>query len=305
MPEAVSTPAILAVFYLTFLSQIGLLSLYYPGKLARRIAYVLDNFPPEQYPKLYPVSSAGQSGEARRKLHLYRVVNRGIAAIGVAILAAMAFTGYRPDPLGGDEVFVMMYFALQLAPLVYLSIKEYAHYRLMRQAFRSTRRTAELRPRRLFDFIAPGYLAAAVLLYLAWLVFYLSGRLVGSWEFEVYASLALITGINLAYAGIVFRFISGRKLDPYKANADQLKQIAAIVKVLVFSSILISLLLMLTQAVDQYGLEVFDPPLTSLYIQFCVIVGVGVSLRTEPIETIDFEVYRGNATRPAHSIPEH
>ena len=303
MPDTLSAKAVLALFYLAFLGQIVLVSLYYPGKLARRIAYVLDNFPQDQYPKLYPASSLIHGKGARRRLRLYSWVNYGIAAVGLAIMAAMAVSGYLPNPLGGDEVFVMMYFALQVSPLLYLSFKEYATYRMMRQAFTRTMRTADFSPRRLFDFISPAYVIAAILLYGLWLAFYLSGRAGGPWEPEVWITLVLISGMNLLYAGVAWQFIYGRKLDPYKAHADQLKQIESTVKVFVFSSIAISVFLMMTHAADRFALEVFDPPLTSLYIQLLVVLGVGVSLRTESIETIDFEVYREDAAQPI--APDH
>ena len=54
MPVTLSTTIVLAVFYTVFLSQIFLVSIYYPGKLCRRIEYVRTNFPPARYPKLYP-----------------------------------------------------------------------------------------------------------------------------------------------------------------------------------------------------------------------------------------------------------
>ena len=304
MPDTLSTTAVLALFYLAFLGQIVLVSLYYPGKLARRISYVLDNFPQDQYPKLYPASTS-HGERARRRLRLYSWVNYGIAAVGLAIMAAMAVSGYRPHPLGGDEVFVMMYFALQVSPLLYLSFKEYATFRMMRQAFTRTTRTADLSPRRLFDFISPAYVIAAVLVYVLWLAFYLSGKVGDPWGPEVWITLVLISGMNLVYAGVAWQFIYGRKLDPYKAHADQLKQIESIVKVFVFSSIAISVFMMITQAADRFALEVFDPPLTSLYIQLIVVLGVGVSLRTESIETIDFEVYREDAAQPHHTGLEH
>ena len=42
------------LFYALFLSQIILISYYYPKQIIKRIDGVLKNYPPEDYPKLYP-----------------------------------------------------------------------------------------------------------------------------------------------------------------------------------------------------------------------------------------------------------
>ena len=297
MPESLSMPAVLTIFYMVFLSQIFLLSIYYPGQLRRRAVYVLEHFPPADYPKLYLDGRGGLAGAEKRMLAVYRAANYVIAGLGAVILLAMALTGYRPDPGGGDAIFVMLYFGLQSLPQFYVELMAFKQFRTMRKAFAATRRTAELKPRRLFDFIAPGYVAAAVLFYLAWLAFYLQAKGLGAdavWGGGVYATLALITGMNLAYIAAIVRFLRGKKLDPYKAHQDHLTHIGGVVKVFVFSSIGISLFLILTQAAHQYRLEVFGPPLVSLYLQLCAVFAIGLLFRTIRLEAVDFEVYREN-----------
>ena len=41
------------LFLIVFLSQIFLLSLYFPMKILGRMRYVRKTYPPSQYPKLY------------------------------------------------------------------------------------------------------------------------------------------------------------------------------------------------------------------------------------------------------------
>ena len=43
-------------FYLVFSSQILLLSFYVPRRVVGRLRYVVETYPPETHPKLYPVS---------------------------------------------------------------------------------------------------------------------------------------------------------------------------------------------------------------------------------------------------------
>jgi hypothetical protein len=297
MPSFFSMTAVLFIFYVIFLSQIFVMSLYYPRKIAGRIRYVLDNFPPEEFPKLYPTANQGFVADAYTKLGLYLGVNYAIATVGLTLVVLMWATGYKPDPKGGDEIFVMIYFSLQVAPLVVISMKEFKQYRRMNDAFMRPTRSASLQPRRLSDFVSPTYVILAAILYVGWLAFYLSGLdPIAPWGGEVYASVGLITAMNVAYIGIIARFMFGKKVDPYKSHKDQLKQIESIVKALVLSSIGCSLFLTMTIAADRYALEVFDPPLASLYLQLCLIFGVGLTMRTDKVEAIDFDVYRENTS---------
>lgn len=296
MADQIPMTVILIISYLVYAAQIFLLSIYYPGVMAKRVRYVLDNYPPEDYPKLYPAGYAAVAGARGRKLTLYHRYNQLVALVGFFTLAAMIAGGYRPDMKGGDEIFVILYFLLQTVPFIAMSFTEFRHYRQMHEAFTSSRRTADLRPRRLFDFVAPGYCLAAVLLLVAWGVFYVSAAgPISAWQVENYATLTLIFGMNVAYAVIIRSYLTGKKQDPYQAYPDQLRTIESTIKVFVISSIMISLFLILTQGADQFDFEVFDPPLTSLYVQLCVIMGIGLTFRMRRVEDIDFEVYRKDA----------
>lgn len=301
MADQIPMTVILFVFYLTFAGQIYLLSIHYPNQLAKRISYVLKNYPPTEYPKLYPSGFTTLTAGARTgRLAIFKRYNQLVALLGGAILLAMLASGYRPADKGGDEIFVMLYFFLQTVPFIVIAFLEFRNYKLMHEAFQITRRSADLRPRRLFDFVSPAYVVAAVVFFIAWATFYIgSAGDVATWTTEKYATLVIISGMNLAYITVIWKAISGTKLDPYQAYGDQIKTIESLTKTLVFSSIMISLFLILTQGADEYGLEVFDPPLTSFYMQLCVVMGIGLTLRLTKIEDVDFSVYRADAGKPS------
>ena len=286
--------AILLLFYAVFLSQIFLISIYFPMKIRSRILYVIKNYPPKEYPKLYPkpydfyAEKAAKSG-----LSTYRNINLFIAAIGLGILVWALASGYSPHPLGGDEIFVMLYLLLQVAPILYAEIRTFKLYWGMREANVGGSRKAELNPRNLFDFISPAFVALAVLLYAGFIVFYLYDKgFTAPWEWEVYVTIAGITGMNLLFAGMIAKHLVGKKLNPHQAHKDRLRQIETIVKIGIFASIAASVFLILTSLVDKYELEVFDPVLTSLYFQIITFFGLGLEFRTVKVETVDFSVYK-------------
>lgn len=299
MPADISMTAILLVFYLVFLGQIFVISIYYPNKMMNRVRYVHDTYPPEEFPRLYPGKSAAETSKNLVSRHrVIAVYCVAVAVLGIGILGYMLGSGYRPAMEGGDEIFVMLYFFLQAAPFIYLAVKEYQQFGDMKAAYRSKVRTAGLRPRRLFDFVQPAHFTAAVIMFVIWLAFYIwQAGDVSGWGSEVYATLLMIPGMNVAYGIIIARHIGGKKQDPYQSRDDQLRAIGVTVRILVTSSFMISLFMLLTQLADAFAFEVFDPVLASFYLQLCLVMGVGQTLRTVKVEDIDFDVYR--ADQPA------
>ena len=75
------------LFYISFLSQIILMSYYFPNKLLERMQHVLTTYPPTTYPKLYP-----KSVEQYQMAQLaFKYVNRFILLLGFLILYAIIF----------------------------------------------------------------------------------------------------------------------------------------------------------------------------------------------------------------------
>lgn len=284
----------LLLFYGIFLSQIFLISIYFPMRIRSRILYILKNYPPKDYPKLYPkpfdfyAEKAAKSG-----LGAYKNINLLIAAIGLGILIWATTSGHSFNPLGGDEIFVLMYFVLQVIPLFYLEIKGYKQYKRMRQANIGGARKAELNPRNLFDFISPAFVALAALLYVGIILFYLYDKgFSAPWEWEVYVTLASVTGMNLMFAGMIAKHMVGKKFNPHQAHDDRLRQIRTVVKIGVFASIAASVFLIMTDLADKFAWELYDPILMSIYVQLILSLSLGLEFRKIKIEKIDFEVYK-------------
>mgnify|MGYP003645859040 CR=1 FL=1 len=301
MPASISMTSILVLFYVIFASQIFLLSIYYPGKIHGRVRYILEQFPTADYPKLYPTKfDQGKADKGNRKLRFYMGVNYLIAFIGAVILFKMINSGYRPAPEGGDEIFVMLYFFLQAAPLLYAEIKEYTYHKLLRENYTSNTRTADLKPRRLFDFVSPFSVAAAVVLYVTMMYLYITSRDFSVQpNIEIYITIFGMTGMQIMFAAIVGSHLYGKKINPYMSHEDQMTQIGVIAKIMVFASIGASVFMTITHLVDQYSLEVFDPVISSVYFQFCVVFGIGFTFRTLRIEKLNFDGFKDTGSTPS------
>lgn len=293
----------LTLFYIMLLSQIFLISYYYPRKLQQRLTNMLTNFPPSDYPKLYPkpYDYYAENG-ARKSLRAFRYLNVFIVLVGLAILTAAFRSGYSLDPLGGDELFVMMFAMLQAVPHMLAELSTAKYNKRMKEMNVSTTRKANLSRRRLSDFVSPIYVILAIVSYLSWLTFYFYNKGFDMpWSDEVYISVGTTTGLNLFIAAMIYMHISGAALNRHQTYSSQLRTIETVVKAGVFVSILMSIYLILTDVVDQYAWERYDPLLASLYIQFVMVFGLGLRYRASKIEDVDFAAYKEDASGAALS----
>jgi len=284
---------ILILFYLVFLSQIFVLSYYYPQKFYQRMRYVTENYPPSKYPKLYPKLSGPDADEAVKKWpRKYRLVNMLILLAGFILLGAALLFGYTPHG-GGEEIIVVLYAALQFLPFIILEISEFKQSRLMRKENLATTRKADLQPRRFFDFISPVTFGAAVVILVAYVVYelYLHDFDV-SGDSDLFYNLAVIAGLHIYFAVLIIWQVYGKKINPYQAGKDRRNDMKTIVKTMVYTSIAMSVLLITIAVIKEYNLDYLEPVIMSIYFQILAIFGLGTVLRTSRVESIDFDVYK-------------
>lgn len=182
---------------------------------------------------------------------------------------------------------------LQMLPMMLIEISGFKQYKLMRMANIASTRKAELHPRRLFDFISPALFSVAVFMFCAYVLFNLY---ITDFHVElgspIFIRLTGITGLHLIFTGLVLWHMYGKKLDPYQAHKDRMKQIEVIVKTSVFASIALSILFLTTTAMKEFDLDYLEPLLFSVFFQLTAIFSIGTTLRTYQIENLDFDVYK-------------
>ncbi|MBZ0111580.1 MAG: hypothetical protein K8J08_03895 [Thermoanaerobaculia bacterium] len=278
-----------AIFYLTFLGQIFLISYYLPGRLLDRMRRVLTTYPPETYPKLYP-----------KPLEYYRIghatfewVNRAIVALGLLVFVLM-LTVVDHSTFADDgsisEAWPAFYGMLQFLPLALLEFTECGQFKLMRRAKTATRK-AELRPRRFFDFVSPLTLTLTIALFLASVLFELwAHQFQGRWGL-----VAILAFGNLFMAAAGARIMYGPNPNPHQASADRARQLRANLPSLFYVSMVMSIFYMTLTASDLFDLDFLGAILMSLYFQVIVLFSIGHILRTLRLEDIDFDVYRAES----------
>ncbi|MCB9059691.1 MAG: hypothetical protein H6627_14090 [Calditrichae bacterium] len=281
------------LFYLVFASQVFLVSFYYPNRILERTRQVVAKFPPQSHPKLYP-KPLEYYAKAQRN---YRMINGLIFLIGLILLGTVISWDYNSGVNQKHaEAMPLFYGIVQFFPFILLELSGFKQFKLMREADKRTTRKATLQPRRLFDFISPIYIWLALITFLSYVLFELyMPDLRFHWDSDALIRISSLVVCNLLFAAIILWNIYGKKLDPYQASKDRIRQTEFTFKSLVFTSMAVSLFFIATIIVDEFGFDKIEIIINSLYFQLVALLGAGTMLRNLRIENIDFDVYKEDA----------
>ena len=279
------------LIFAAVLSQIWLLSYFYPKQVTRRIDYVLEHCPKETYPKLYPVSV----DTIKLIKNSYLALNYLCIAVGLWLIYYFAILPEHPtENLNLLDDLPLLYGILQYLPVLLLEVVCYKQLKLMRELNKKRSRKAELQPRQVFNYIRPGYLVSAVIVYLGYIVFelYINDFSLLS---DASIKIATVTGVNLLFISLAARNIYGKKQDPFQSAEDRHKQIKFTVHSFAYISIFMTLFLMAHSWVNANDHQYAEILINSLYFQVIALFSLGVLLSRFKIEEIDFDVYKADA----------
>lgn len=277
-------PAHIWLFYAVVLSQVFLVSFVFPRQLLSRVRSVVETYPPSTYPKLYPVPVE----DVEKAQRTYKHLNTFALLAGLILVSTSVYTR-RIEMLNWDSQAVLfLYTVLQLSPHVFAARRVGKYFKRMRQVNPRTTRNAELHPRRVFDFISPTMVGMAIFTYVAFIALVLYIRRDPFSGFAGYWNIALITALNLLFAGIVFRTLYGKKVDPHRTYVDRLREMQLNVKIMAFASIAGTLSIALGLVLPAFDLRHLTDIFSSLYIQVLIVLLVRV-FRTDDM---NYEVYK-------------
>lgn len=288
-------------FFGLFACQIYVISYYFPRKIYDRMQYVAANYPPQDYPKLYP----GLKGlddpelEVEKSQRNYWYFAMSILGLGIGFLFMMIINGKIPSDEWMEDSHTI-YSMVQMLPVVWVSLLEYKRYKNMRLINEDSKRSADLMPRRYFDFVSPKMfaLAAVILVGALCFLFYLAGinQKVGE---NALIMVGVITAAHLFFGFMTYYFLHGKKLDPHQSLKDRNKYISVVAITTVYTSIGVNIFLVVMMMSEHYQYENIQPFLMSIYMQMIIYIGVGIELKNYPVEQIDFDVYKADEPKNA------
>jgi len=276
------------LFYIVFISQIFLVSYYFPSKILQNFKRAITQYPPEKYPKLYMKSADYYQLGAT----IYRILNHIIILIGLVILFSIAYEDYSNN-YEIESGFAAIYFFVQMIPAFLMEISSFSYYKQMRKANVKTTRTAVINQRHLFDFVSAKLVALAVITNVGCFLFFLYLEPfeinVKSDSFVILMTLILS---NLLYAVIIRFNINGKKLDPHQDSSDRLRQTKITVSTLVIMSIVASVFLAVNEGINRFELDHLKAVFMSFYLQLIAAMSLASTLKVGNVDKINFDVYR-------------
>ena len=284
-----------------FLSQVLLISWFYPRRVVGNSRYVLRNFPPSTHPKLYPYPAEYLERWIRNVMRFnLAMVVAGLLIVGLILGALLgAWDGgifassRKKDWL---EFIVVPFFLAQfVAGLIYMNSSRCKILQAMAKAPPPRVRTTELRRRRLVDFVSPTLLLIAALTnvgFIASVIYdYRHFDLPGFKAVGVIASIAFMLLVFAVSIGIALR---APKPDPYQAQQDRSNTIRQSVNQALALCIAYPVPLTVWLTIRIFDPDLPEPVIASLYCQGIALALLWPSFRYR-VDKVDFDVYRPDA----------
>jgi len=269
---------------MVFIIQVVFISWYMPKNIKNKIKNIINDYPPKEYPKLYPVSVDA----IKMGLIIFNGFNWIVFMIGAWVVAYGAYS-QSSEMLNVDSSAVLMgFFFLQWLPYLVLEFTSFKYLKLMRQASTHSLRKASLKPRRFLNYITT---FNKVLIIMSHLLFF------GVVEYYVqnpfehfggYENLMTMVFIDVFLLGIVAWNIVGKKLNPHITSEDRIKQIETIVRAMSMTIVLVLLFgavnLVMSAKGSRHWLDLF----LSVYF---ILISI-VSFQSYQFNQVNFDVYK-------------
>ena len=269
------------LLYIILFSQIMFLSYYYPRRMLIRIHTIFKNYPPNDFPKLYPESIDKYKKSAKR----YQVMNHLIIVLGFSLILWFYVT---PRTGKWDQAIVFWYFMIQFIPNLGIELWSMKYHKAMRLLNQDAQKEAVLQPRRLTDFISREFLAIVFVIYVIFVgyVAYLD-QFDYPW-FGGYLNVLIISGTYLFFGFIIYRAMYGKVKNPHQSYEDRKIDIQIIIRQLLSIAIAVTIYAMLQISLRAFGIEDFKAITISLYFHVLVFL----TMQWPRLDFINFDVYK-------------
>lgn len=273
------------LLYIVLFSQIMFLSYYYPRRMLIRIYTIFKNYPPNEFPKLYPESIDKYKKSAKR----YQFMNHLIMVLGFSLILWFYVT---PRTGKWDQAIVFWYFMIQFIPNIGIELWSMRYHKAMRLLNQDAQKEAVLQPRRLTDFISREFLAIVFVIYVTFVgyVAYLN-QFDYPW-FGGYLNVLIISGTYLFFGFIIYRTMYGKVKNPHQSYEDRKIDIQTLIRQLFSIAIAVTIYAMVQISLRAFGIEAYKAITISLYFH---VIGF-LSMQWPRLDFINFDVYKNKPT---------
>ena len=280
----------LNLFILLFASQVLLVSYFIPQKILKRMRYVMDNFPPEEYPKLYN----GQAHSLQKSHQRLAIFNRVMLVLGVALIGALLYW-YQQVDLEAMTMLVFGFFMVQAMPVIWMDFACLKQYKAMRDSELNTKRRVNLARKSIFNHTSPAMLIStvvvAIIAMVADLYFHDFDTSLGM---DLYEMSLILIATNAFFAWVIRWRVYGKKLNPYQDAKDEAKELDIVVMSALTTSMALSVFAASMSGINRFELDMFEPVMMSLYLQGIFGMSMLYGLRHQKITKQNFDVYKAD-----------
>jgi hypothetical protein len=260
-------------FFAVFTLQILAISVLHPAWFIKYVRVRALSFPAERFAQLYP--GVDRSASLKRFLTVYRVLNLGIAVLGVSLLGWLFSYMRRPDWDDGQvEALVAAYFAVQMVlPLCLLAWSGVRYSKVLKHLLAEGKRKALLQRRGLFDFVSPPTVLLAVVSYFLFvgLVIYIELNPFPGFA-GYFINIGCVTLVYTLNAFGVYTMLYGRRKSALETHADRLRAIGLGVKAGIYSCIACVVFLSLNFTLVLLDLQRWEPFALSIFLVNCALL---------------------------------
>jgi hypothetical protein len=260
-------------FLAAFAVQIVGGSVLNPARLIRYFRGWRARFASEMFDQKYP--DAVYTAMSERFISWYRAANIVFVSLGLGVFVWLAGDLARPDFLGTAKQVAMLFFFLQVSPLLLLSVYAAFNYRKFRATAGEARRKATLQRRGLFDYVSPAMVAFTLVSYCLFVAsaFYIDlvvwNNVTPSKNCLV--SVAGVSAVHLLNAVMIYVYLYGRK-NPLVNREGRAHAIATTVKGCVYGALSVSWFVMLAGTLNTDQLKPWEPFALSVFFTFTMFL---------------------------------
>ena len=246
-----------------------------------RIHTIFKNYPPNDFPKLYPESIDKYKKSVKR----YQVMNHLIIVLGFSLILWFYVT---PRTGKWDQAIVFWYFMIQFIPNLGIELWSMKYHKAMRLLNQDAQKEAVLQPRKLTDFISREFLAIVFVIYVIFVgyVAYLD-QFDYPW-FGGYLNVLIISGTYLFFGFIIYRAMYGKVKNPHQSYEDRKIDIQTLIRQLFSIAIAVTIYAMIQISLRAFGIEAYKAITISLYFH---VIGY-LSMQWPRLDFINFDVYK-------------
>jgi MFS family permease len=246
-----------------------------------RIHTIFGNYPPSEFPKLYPESIEKYKKAAKR----YQVINHLIIGLGLGLILWFYVT---PRTGEWDQAIVFWYFMIQFLPNLGLELWTMKYHKAMRLLNQDAQKEAVLQPRRLTDFVSKELLGTAAVIFVIFVGFIAYVDQFDYPWFGGYLNVLIVSGVYLFFGSIIYRAMYGKVKNPHQSYEDRKVDLQLLINQMFSIAIALTLYAMLQISLQAFGLDAFKAITISLYFH---VIGF-LAMQWSRLDFINFDVYK-------------